>query len=266
MESKKQSSSFSVSRFWLVVLRFWKLNQKNWLIGLLGAAGLIFSFWLLIGINLFSPAESAGPGQMVNPTAMISGPAMFFYLIGGLVLTSYIFYEIHTPVRAYQLFTLPASTLEKFMAAWFVSSVLYTIGVMVSIFLLSLMTETIAAFRFENWSLFTLFNPFQTEQMESIGNYFFYQSIFLLGAVYFRKNNFLKTVLVIITFFIGMFFIVAVLGLFLTFFVADQVSIDMDLSEMGGRIPVVIWQIGRLAFIGLMLLFGYLQLKNRQVA
>jgi hypothetical protein len=95
----------------------------------------------------------------------------------------------------------------------------------------------------------------------------FYHSVFLLGAIYFRKNNFLKTLLVIITFFIGLFFIIAIAGLILSFMMfTESFSFEYQLIE-----TAAIWQsfltylIG-IFLIALFLLSGYLQLKNKQVA
>jgi hypothetical protein len=253
------SSSFSFRRFQWAAKRFYHLNQKNWLIGLLGAIGILLAFWLLAVFFV----SSSGPQIHFE---MIEGGAMFFYLIGGLALTSHIFHEIHSRNRSYQLLTLPATTLEKFSAAWFVSSLAYTFVAVAAIFTLSIITEIISAFSFSNWSDIKLFNPLSTNHLESFSNYFFYQSIFLLGAVYFKKNNFLKTVLVIITFFIGMFMIIAVSGFFITFFMADQFTFDIDLSELTDTWPVIVWQFSRFIFMIVILFFGYLQLKYKQIA
>ncbi len=263
MDSIKGPSSFSFDRCWLVAVRFWKLNQKSWLTGLFVAAGLIFSFWLLFGFYLFDPS---GPAVAVNMTAMIEGPAMFFYLIGGLALTSMIFSEVHTSTRAHQFLTLPASTLEKFAAAWFVTSLAFTVFTMLAILGLSLIVELITAVRLWAWSQFSLFNPFSGNHLESIGNYFFYHSIFFLGAVYFRKNNFLNTVLVIIVFFIGMFILIGIGGLIIAYFMTTDLSLEVHLSELGDNLPGVIQQIFRVVVMVLLLFFSYLQLKNKQIA
>ncbi len=262
MESKEHISTFSLDRFRLVAIRYWRLNQKSWLTGLLVAAGLIFSFWLLFGFYLFDPS---GPAAGVNMTEMIEGPAMFFYVIGGLALTSMIFTEVHTPTRAYQFLTLPASTLEKLGAAWFVSSLAFTVFAMAAILGLSLIVELITAVRFWEWSQFSLFNPFSGGHMETIGNYFFYHSIFFLGAVYFRKNNFLNTVLVIIVFFIGMFIVAGIGSLMIAYFITTDLSFEVHLSELVDSWPVIIKQLARFFVMALLLFFCYLQLRNKQI-
>lgn len=254
------SSSFSIERFFLVLKRFFILNQKNWIVGILGAAGLIFSLWMLPVLFIDTPIELLG-------FKMMEGTAMFFYTVGGLVLTSRIFFELHSPATAFQFLTLPASTLEKFTAAWFISSVAYTLAAVAAIFLLSILVESISAFKLGIWDYFRFFNPFEADNLQRFAGYFFYHSIFLLGAIYFKKNNFLKTLLVIISIFIGLFFTIAIGGLILTFMmITDDFYIEYQLLESAAN-----WQSILTYFIGTILivtflLFGYLQLKNKQVA
>src|SRR5690554_4197232 len=116
MPAANYSSMFSFDRFLLVSKRFFFLNQKNWLVGLLAGAGLIFSFWLIPVLFVFSDAVQIHFG-------IIEGTAMLFYLFGGLAITSYLFQEVHSPSQGFQFLTLPASTFEKLTAAWFVSSI-----------------------------------------------------------------------------------------------------------------------------------------------
>jgi hypothetical protein len=260
MKHPDRSISFSIVRFMAVLNRFFVFNQKNWVIGLLGAAGLVFSMWMLPVLFLDGPVERIG-------FRMIEGTAMFFYVAGGLVLTSRIFFELHSSNTSFQFLTLPASTFEKFSAAWLISSVGYTAVAVAVIFLLSILIESISALKSGIWDNFRLFNPFETDNRHRFASYMFYHSVFLLGAIYFRKNNFLKTLLVIITFFIGLFFIIAIAGLILSFMMfTESFSFEYQLIE-----TAAIWQsfltylIG-IFLIALFLLSGYLQLKNKQVA
>ncbi len=254
------STLFSITRFQFILKRFLLLNQKNWVIGLLGAIGLVFSMWMLPVLLIDTPIEMLGFN-------VIKGTAMFFYLAGGLALTSRIFFELHSTTTAFQFLTLPASTLEKFIAAWFITSIAYTVVAIASLFILSVIIEMISAFRMGTWEFFKFFNPFHPDQLQRYAAYFFYHSIFLLGAIYFKKNNFLKTLLVIITFFIAMFFIIAVVGLILAFMmIADNFSFEYQLLE-----SAAVWQSFLTYLIGIItisvfLLLGFLQLRNKQVA
>jgi hypothetical protein len=260
MNKPGQSISFSMLRFQLIIKRFFVLNQKNWLIGFLGATGLLLSFWLL-------PVIFSGSASAQIHFQSIEGMSLFFYTAGGLALTSRIFFELHSSNNAFQFLTLPASTLEKFSAAWFVSSVFYTAAAVTAIYLLSIIIETISAIRFGFWGNFQLFNPFENDNLQRYASYFFYHSIFLLGAIYFKKNNFLKTLLVIITFFIGLFFIIAIGGLVLAFMmVTDDFSFEYQLLETAAIWQSLLTYLIGIFLIALFLLFGYLQLKNKQVA
>jgi membrane-anchored glycerophosphoryl diester phosphodiesterase (GDPDase) len=79
MKHPDRSISFSIVRFMAVLNRFFVFNQKNWVIGLLGAAGLVFSMWMLPVLFLDGPVERIG-------FRMIEGTAMFFYVQEGLYL------------------------------------------------------------------------------------------------------------------------------------------------------------------------------------
>lgn len=259
MNASNSSQNFAFERFILVVKRFYFLNQKNWLIGILGITGLLFLFWFL-------PVMAFNMNPDHFSFSRLEGAVTFFYVVGGFALTSRLFHEVHSPGSAFQLLTLPATNLEKFFAAWIISTVGYTIIAMLAIVFLSATIETISAFQLGTLSNFSLFNPFDPIILYTIEGYFYYQCIFFLGAIYFKKNNFLKTLLSAIIFVLSILFILGMVGLFYSLFYAEDFSFQIQLSDYLAYAPSYLSTIIGIIFMSFMLFLSYLQIKNKQVA
>ncbi|MDX1641524.1 MAG: hypothetical protein R3220_07485 [Balneolaceae bacterium] len=257
MSASNPVNQFSMERFKLVMRRTIVLNQRTWFIGFASIAGFLLVIAILPFVsNMFNVARSG--------FAAVREPAIFFYMVGGLVLTSMIFNEVHSPTKAFQFLTLPSTTLEKLAAAWFTTTVIYTVITMASIVVLSIVIETIKGINTGVWSPFNIFNPFTAEILTTVLLFFFYQSIYLLGAVYFQKNNFLKTLLVIIVVSLGFIFFLNI-GL-LIFGLAQNEEFFINIQI--GNQPWFVY-LKYAVGTGLTLLFiwlSYLQLKNKQVA
>ncbi|MDZ7721198.1 MAG: hypothetical protein U5K72_20415 [Balneolaceae bacterium] len=251
------NNQFSISRFQLVLKRYVALNQRTWLIGFLCIAGFLLAIAVLPTISTMFSVDR--PGFIA-----IRGLTLSLYTLGGLILTSMIFNEVHSPTKAFQFLTLPSTTSEKLFAAWFAGSVVYTVVSMVAIVALSLLIETIKGVNTGHWTPFNLFNPFSADVLSMVLRFFFYQSIFLLGAVYFKKNTFIKTLLVIIVFVLGTIFILNIGMLIFGLSQNQDLSINIQLDAQQWITPIkYILGIGfTLFFIWL----SYLQLKNKQVA
>lgn len=252
-ETEKQ---FSMERFQLVLKRTIALNLRTWVIGFLSVVGFLLVMVLL-------PLMTGMSQETITGFTAVRGTAIFLYTVGGLILTSLLFNEVHTPNSAFQFLTLPATTLEKLVSAWFSGTVIYTVAAIASIVALSAIIETIQGLYTGLWSPFNLFNPASSDVLDSILQFFFYQSIFLLGAVYFRKNNFFKTLLVIIAISLGFFFFMSISMLIFGLSKNQEFFINI---QMGSQ-PWVTYLSFTIGFI-LTLFFiwlSYLQLKNKQV-
>jgi hypothetical protein len=172
---------FNLTRMLLFMKRqtFLKLNA------LLIAAGAIFGTLMMISVLTvyFSPQSIPNLINIYNIT----------FFISGFIVTSRIFSELHVPQQSYAYITLPVSSLEKLAGSWLQSSVLFIIlfkGIcMLFYFLACLIGQKIECFA----QLFTF------EELRNIGLFIVLQTVFFLGAVYFRKNNFLKTILALFT-------------------------------------------------------------------
>jgi hypothetical protein len=174
------TNSYNPQRQLLLLRRQLSVSQQNWLI----AAGAIFGVLLIISVLM----ATFMPGSLPE----IQGFYLAAFTFGGLIFTSLIFKELHSPHRSYFFLTLPASSLEKLVGAWLITSPLYILGFTLLSFIIYFISFLISGLPF---SLSYFFN----ERLgESILSYIVIQTIFLWGAVYFRKNNFLKTVLTVL--------------------------------------------------------------------
>jgi hypothetical protein len=250
MKTIASDNSFSFQRFLLLIKRTAVFNQKSWIIGIASAFGLLIIIW-------FTPVLTILPAWHEYRIQSLLTPAIFFYTAGGLVITSSLFNELHSPATAFLNLTLPATAFEKLFSAWLISAVLFTLVTLTGYFLLHLAIQLTTMAIVPSFPQIQLFNPFEPEMFEDIFTYVFYNSLFLLGAVYFKKLNFIKTLLSIILFVFVMGIIAGILSLF-----QPDNTLVFSLGELN---PAITYSV--LTAIMLLFLFlNYIRLKNRQVA
>ncbi len=251
-------SLLSLKRIYLLIRRYITLNAKATLIALGGISG----FLLLIIL-----VQTYASGQVIYSGFVKTFWAIFFF--GGFILTSRIFHELHSPEKSYQYLSLPASTLEKFLSRWLLSSLIYMVVTFLVLGLIGLLGGGLGAGLFG--VQFHPLNPLQLDFIQLAGTYWVMQSVFLLGACHFRGHNFLKTLLAL--FLIGVF-IAIFTSLMTKFIMAGQ------WPEHGGFEPeyfqqvpafftVTLPAIAKTFFWYLMapffLIVSYFKLKERQV-
>lgn len=176
------STFFSLQRLVLVLKRYMAINQKGMWVGL-GMGGVLIVVSL---INTY-----INNGVYTNDPFINTGMTLFF--IGGYIFASTIFNELHTPSRGQFYLTLPASNLEKLTAAWLISAPMFVLVAFIALMFFSLVASSLGALFFG--SQLGIFNPFTATHFHSAGVFLVTHSIFFLGAIYFRKLNFLKTIL-----------------------------------------------------------------------
>lgn len=170
--------NFNISRLSHFIQRQVALNLTPMLI----AAGGIFG--LLLVVSVFT--------AYVDPVDIreISAFYMVTLFIGGFIFTSRIFSELNSPQKSYFYLTLPVSTLEKVIGSWVLSSPVYVVVFSIGIFIVYLITSLVAGTNHASIS-----DIFNTSYFKIIGIYMVLQTVFFLGAAYFRNYNFLKTLL-----------------------------------------------------------------------
>ena len=108
--------------------------------------------------------------------------------IGGLWITGLSFSEVHNPQKSYSFLTLPASPLEKVLNRWLITAVFYPVLVLGIYLLLYIFKHGLALsiplYHIANW----------------IKVYWIFQSIFFLGAIYFKSHPMIKTLASILIF------------------------------------------------------------------
>lgn len=137
-----------------------------------------------------------------------------FLFIGGYLFTASSFKALHQPISAGFYLTIPASVEEKFLSKLVLTAFCYPLFLLLYIYIFSYLNKFALLLLYR--TTITTFEPFTEDVWNSIRLYVATQSFFLVGALFFRKHQFIKTVLVII--FIGIATVIAIsfLGVSLT--------------------------------------------------
>lgn len=144
-------------------------------------AGILLLFFIYVGIGRMEPKLYS----TVYPAIII---------ITGLIVTSLSFSELYTG-KSYSYLTLPSSSLEKLLSKLIMISALYLLGINFLLIIVSLAAKGLNYFLLGKQ--FPVFNPIHPNILNSEFFYLIVLTLFLFGAVYFKKYNFLKTILLI---------------------------------------------------------------------
>lgn len=179
---------FSLRRFFLLVRNDLYLNQSLFLIS---AAAVFGSLFIFSGLHMYLYTHM--PNSISVPKDFYITAYPLFLFACGAVITAKIFNEVNDEIKGPVWLSLPASMLEKFTSRLFLTTILFIIAMMALFFLTSLISESLNPLMFG--PSHSIFNPFNKEALISASKYFIGQSFFLLGAIYFKKNALMKTVL-----------------------------------------------------------------------
>lgn len=177
MEAK---NILNISRLYLFIRRQVLSNSGSWLVAFGGIAGVLLVISLLVAY--FQPQNLAG----------LTGLYLSALFLGGYVFTAGIFNELHNPQKSYQFLTLPVSTTERLLGGWILTGILFPVLGILTMALIVLLANLVMNFTLDVTPFQSVFS---SQSFTALKVYFVTQSIFLLGAAYFRKNNFLKTIL-----------------------------------------------------------------------
>lgn len=248
-------NQFSLHRLFLLMKRHSIMNLKTWLIG----------FGAISGILIVSTLLQSFATGLFN-VGSLSSTGISFIFIAGYLVTSMAYNEIHTPARGQFYLILPANTFEKLLSNWLLTSVIYILVAQVLLSLVLIISGLLSALIFSTQIEF--YNPFTEAGFKNMGIYVVTQSIFFLGALYFRKNNMLKTLL---SLFVIIVVISTVSGLFGWIILGESNQINEEnLPPQGLELFTdTIPQIARVLFWGLtapfFLIVSYFKLKEREV-
>lgn len=179
---KQGTDFFNLRRFLLLLRRDFSNGYRSVLIAMAAVLGFI------ILVSALS-ALKGGNGEFYT---VIFAQLLF---VGGYIVSSLAFKELHQPDRSYFYCTLPGSLVEKFSSKLLVTSLGYALGTLIFYTIVGAASEGINRLIFGRGHYF--FNPLDMNILLMIAVYLVTQSVFLTGSIYFRKLAFLKTTLIV---------------------------------------------------------------------
>lgn len=250
----EKSNIFNVNRLYLLTRRHLFSNLTGWIIAFSSLSGVLLVISLLVAY--FQPGS----------LAMLTPVYLTIMFLGGYIFTSSIFSELNEPRRATHYLTLPVSVTERLASAWLLTGILFPLFSLLMIFLIILLANLIMNLTFD-FSPFA--NLFSGNYVNAFKSYFITQSVFLLGAAYFRKYNFLKTLLALFLFFVAFMLVTSLLGWIFLSHLAETIESGEAVLNVN---PVAVrWIPGAAGFfynylmVPFFLLTTWFSLKEREV-
>jgi magnesium-transporting ATPase (P-type) len=258
-------NAFSFKRLTLLLRRDFSIGYKSVLIAMAAVGGFV----ILVSV-LSTLGRELGPihEQMYVP----------LLFLGGYIVTSLIFKELHLNGQSVFYLTLPGSSLEKYLSKLLVTTVGYAFGSLFFYTAVSSAVEGINRLIFGYGHPF--FNPFERSTMIFIAVYLVTQAVFLVGSVYFRKLAFIKTNLYLWLFGIVVAILVGVIGwlIFRDYAVDRHIELEPYFQRLGdtGQLQGVLepmaekfWRVAKVLFWGVMApvcwVVSYLRLRETEV-
>ena len=255
-----QNKTINLKRLFLFLKRYFFINKKTLCIafGGISAAVVIILMFAAYKTNSFN-------------SDMLLSTVLPIYFLGGLIFTSSSFKELHDPKSAYSFLTFPISNLEKLTGLWLSTSVLFSIASIATIYIINILVSVLSSQLFD--FQLQIGNIFVAELFQKIGSYIVFQSIFLLGAIYYRKNNFLKTIMAMFVVFSIFALLIGLTGriLFSDYMGAHDFNINSDNFPVDIQFTLknTIPQILKFTYWYLLAPFfltvSYFKLKERQI-
>ena len=161
---KQGTGFFNPRRFLLLLRRDFSNGYRSVLIAMAAVSGFII---------LFSAISVMLGGSGEFHTVRFAG----LLFIGGYIVSSLAFRELHQPDRSYFYCTMPGSLLEKFFSKLLVTSLGYALGTLIFYTILAVASEGINRLIFCHSHYF--FNPLDVNIFLMMGIYLVTQSVFL---------------------------------------------------------------------------------------
>ena len=152
----------------------------------------------------------------------------------GFIFTSMAFKDAHKKLLNHDWLMLPASTLEKFVEKLFLYAVVFPVVSILAYTVFTLFARIIIQLFLKEF--YPWFNPVDPVIWKMVFHYIIMQSVFILGASWFKNNNFIKTIIALVVFSIIMSLLSTFIGwlIFNDYFwtlVRADFNINMDLSK-----------------------------------
>jgi len=195
-----------------------------------GYRGVLIAMAAVGGFVILSRVVSAFSRDLGATSSVFYVQLLF---VGGFIVTSLTFKELHLNGQSIFYLTLPGSALEKFLSKLLVTSLGYAIGSLVFYTAVSSAAEGINRLIFGYGRAF--FNPFDRDVLMAAAVYLVTQSVFLVGSVYFRRLAFVKTALYLVLFGIAAAIITGLAAWFIfkDYAVGRTIQFEPYLNELG---------------------------------
>lgn len=248
---------FNAKRLYLLMRRQVFSNGKSLLIAFGGMAGVLLVISLLVAH--FNPGGLSG----------LTNLYLTVMFIGGFIYTSNIFSELHQIQKSYNFLTLPVSTTERLLSSWLITGIVFPVLAVLSMAVIIFLSNTVTKLTID---LAPVQSVFSANSMKAVLVYIVTQSVFLLGAAYFRKNNFLKTLLAMFLFTLVINIYAGLLGwgLFNSFNTGSFIFEDQNMSPalehlFMDQIPRIAGFVFKYLTLPFFLTATWFSLKERQV-
>ena len=194
------SQFFNQRRFSLLVLKHWADNKKRYTLSLLAYLGLLIT-WFLFGLFIIRDEGDKGlPDEVQYVTFFFS-----LFAVGTFYASQY-FSDLGSRDRGSHFLLVPASSFEKLLCSLFFTVILFPLLFIMCFYLVDILMVPLAN------SLSGISNThgkstianilevdfFRFNSKQAINLFLFFfsiESLFLLGSAYFRKYNFIKTII-----------------------------------------------------------------------
>lgn len=198
-------------RWWKLVKLYWVENSRRNILSVLAVGGLML---VIFGLSFISDADHA---MTVGTQAVLYFGGLYFV---GCLYGSLIFSELNHKREAIQYLLLPASHMEKMLCGLFFGVLLFflvynAIFYLVDIPLVKLANSLSWKIHLKSGEPLSDYSPvevfslvdlmtgshdagWQKELLIFLLLYFYVQSAYILGSVYFTRYNFIKTTIVLL--------------------------------------------------------------------
>jgi hypothetical protein len=190
-------------------------------------------------------------------------------LIWGPIASSRSFKELHNKTENEAYLLLPASALEKVCARLLFATLFFYVYLLLFTSLTSVVVESLSAMLFGQQN--QRFNPLDAMEWHVFGHFLVIQSLYFLGAAWFRKNHFIKTTLAITIACIGLALLALAVFRFVLILSFDDFEVSLDNFYSLSQVVVDAAAIGLtiLYFVGLPVicwLVAWLRVRETQVS
>jgi hypothetical protein len=191
---------FAQKRFSLLVLKHWADNKKRYTLSLLAYMGLLIT-WFTFGLIIEGIPEGTGLPEEVQLTTFF----LSLFAVGTFYASQY-FSDLGSRDKGSHFLLVPASSFEKLLCSLFFTVILFPLLFIACFYLVDVIMVALAnsfSGNTTNGGKSTVANIFEVEVIRFnpaqaiylLLFFFSIASLFLLGSVYFKKYNFIKTII-----------------------------------------------------------------------